>query len=115
MGRLSETEFWVLASLAGGRRHGWAVLNEVEDLSNGAVRLRLATLYVALDKLGARSLIEVDGEEEVNGRTRRYYRLTSSGATSLESAAQGRAASAGLALSRLRSRTVACRVGVAHV
>lgn len=98
---MSETEFWVLASLAGGRRHGWAVLSDVEQLSAGVVRLKMATLYAALEKLQSRSLIGVDGEEVVNGRTRRYYRLTQPGESALALAAQQRAASARIASSRL--------------
>jgi len=101
--RLSETEFWVLVSLAGGRRHGYAVLSEVEQLSQGLVRIRMATLYAALEQLASRELIEPAGEEEVLGRTRRYYRLTSGGRTKLSAAAAQRAAAAKTAETRLRT------------
>ena len=101
---LSETEFWVLVSLAGGRRHGYGVLSEVEQLSDGAVRIRMATLYAALEQLASRELIEPAGEEQVLGRTRRYYRLTSDGEAGLRSAAAQRAAAAKTADARLRNR-----------
>ena len=98
---VTETEFWILTGLAGGRSHGWALLTDVGDLSEGSMRLKMATLYLALDKLRVRGLIEVEGEEMVEGRTRRYYRLTGPGAQALGLAAQQRAASARVASARL--------------
>lgn len=98
---MTETEFWILTGLAGGRSHGWALLADVGDLSAGSVRLKMATLYLALEKLRARGLIEVDGEEVVGGRTRRYYRLAGPGVEVLSRAAQQRAASARVAAARL--------------
>ena len=46
--------------------------------------LRPGTLYGALDRLAAEGLLEADREEVVNGRLRRYYRLTDAGAAVLE-------------------------------
>jgi DNA-binding PadR family transcriptional regulator len=40
------------------------------------VRLRAGTLYAALDRLADEKLVEVDREEVVDARLRRYYRLT---------------------------------------
>jgi DNA-binding PadR family transcriptional regulator len=45
--------------------------------------LRPGTLYGALDRLAEQGLVEVDREEAVDGRLRRYYRLTDSGAAAL--------------------------------
>ena len=43
------------------------------------MRLTAGTLYGALDRMAARGLVEIDGEETVEGRLRRYYRLTDGG------------------------------------
>ena len=43
------------------------------------MRLTAGTLYGALDRLAAEGLVEDDREEVVNGRRRRYYRLTARG------------------------------------
>ena len=40
-------------------------------------------MYVALDRLSGQGLIEVDREEVVDSRLRRYYRLTSEGSERL--------------------------------
>jgi PadR family transcriptional regulator PadR len=54
-------------------------LQTVESLSQGRVRLRAGTLYAALDRLVAEGLVVASGEEVVDGRLRRYYRLTDEG------------------------------------
>ena len=43
------------------------------------MRLTAGTLYGALDRMAARGLVEIDSEETVEGRLRRYYRLTDGG------------------------------------
>ena len=48
----------------------------MREISGGRVRLRPGALYTALDRLRADELIGVDREEVVDGRLRRYYRLT---------------------------------------
>ena len=73
-----EPTFVVLAALAGGRKHGYGIIREVERLSDGSTKLRAGTLYAMLDRLSQDGLIEVAGEEVVDGRLRRYYVLTTS-------------------------------------
>lgn len=80
---MRETTFWVLTALAAGRRHGYALLQETRDLSEGRVDLKVATLYAALERLGEQGLVALDGDEVVDGRLRRYFRLTDSGAAAL--------------------------------
>jgi len=58
------------------------------------VRLTAGTLYAALDRLESEGLIEEDREEIVNGRCRRYYRLTSPGHRALQEEAARLAAAA---------------------
>jgi DNA-binding PadR family transcriptional regulator len=75
--------FLILAALAEQPRHGYGIVQLVAELSAGEVKLRPGTLYGALERLADEGLVEVDHEESVAGRLRRYYRLTADGATAL--------------------------------
>jgi DNA-binding PadR family transcriptional regulator len=63
------------------------VLRQVAQLSDDRVKLSAGTLYAALDRLTEDGLIEVDREETVDGRVRRYYRLTVRGSDALRTEA----------------------------
>jgi PadR family transcriptional regulator PadR len=76
---LRPASYFVLASLLDGPLHGYAIAARAGELSDGAVRLTAGTLYGALDRMDARGLVEVDREETVEGRLRRYYRLSDRG------------------------------------
>ena len=76
---MTENSFWILTSLAGGRRHGYEILQE----TSGTMRLKPTTLYAALERLEREGLVRTDGEEVVSGRTRRYYALTDEGSAAL--------------------------------
>ena len=102
--RLQEPTFLILSALAGGPRHGYGVIKDVEELSKGAIVLRVGTLYGALDRLTGEGLIEVDHEEVVDSRLRRYYRLSTDGAQRLASEATRIQEQASAALTRLRIR-----------
>jgi DNA-binding PadR family transcriptional regulator len=80
---MREPTFWILTALAPEPRHGYGVIQEAAALSGGRVALQAGTLYAALDRLAAEGLVEIDREELVDGRTRRYYRLTRRGAAAL--------------------------------
>ena len=99
---LREPAFLVLTALAAEPQHGYAVIEDVLRISDGRVRLHTGSLYAILDRLRETGLIEVDREEVVASRLRRYYRLTAVGATRLteETAALRRHANA--ATARLR-------------
>ncbi|WP_262281846.1 PadR family transcriptional regulator [Micromonospora sp. MA102] len=100
---LREPTFLVLTALAETPRHGYAVIEDVLRISDGRVRLRAGTLYAALDRLRADGLIEVDREEVVQSRLRRYYRLTAPGATRLADEAARLRRNADTAGRRLRA------------
>lgn len=102
MSEVREPTFLVLVALAEGPRHGYGLIQGVEKLSNGRTRLRAGTLYATLDRLTSEGLIETAGEEVVEGRLRRYYRLTESGNAMLEAESKQRLAVAKEALRRLR-------------
>ncbi|MDT4988614.1 MAG: hypothetical protein QOI74_2708 [Micromonosporaceae bacterium] len=85
---MREPTFWILTALASQPRHGYGVIQEAAALSGGRVTLQAGTLYAALDRLAAEGLVEVDRDEIVDGRNRRYYRLTSAGASALDAEKQ---------------------------
>jgi Domain of unknown function (DUF1707)/Transcriptional regulator PadR-like family len=72
---LQEATLLVLASLAYGSQHGPGIIADVQRISGGRVKLRVGTLYTALDRLLADGLVAVDREEIVASRPRRFYRL----------------------------------------
>ena len=76
---MQEPTFLILTSLAAGPQHGYGIMTDVAQISEGRVRLRAGTLYAALDRLSTDRLLEVDREEVVDTRLRRYYRLTPAG------------------------------------
>lgn len=98
---MSEQTFFVLSALAHEPLHGYGILSVVEDLSHGRILLSVGTLYGILDRADGSRLIEVDREEVVASRLRRYYRLTEQGRTALSLEAQRQAANAEMAARRL--------------
>jgi DNA-binding PadR family transcriptional regulator len=97
-----EPTFLVLAALAGGQKHGYAIIQEVETLSGGHTVLRPGSLYTTLDRLAHEGYIEVAGEEVVGGRLRRYYRLSGPGTRLLAAESERRVLVSKQALHRLR-------------
>ena len=85
---MSEATYYVLAALLDERLHGYGIVKKAEDVSGGSVRLTTGTLYGALDRLVAQGLVKPDGEEEVAGRLRRYYRITDAGAEAVRAEAE---------------------------
>lgn len=91
-GRYAGPATLILASLADGPKHGYALTRDVEEFAG--VRLAPGTLYEALARLEAQGMIEALEPEE----RRRPYRLTAAGATALRAQldAQRRVAETGL-------------------
>jgi DNA-binding PadR family transcriptional regulator len=80
---VQEPTYLILTVLAAQPLHGYGIVQAVTRLSDREVNLRPGTLYGALDRLDQQGLIAVDREEPVDGRLRRYYRLSDSGAAAL--------------------------------
>lgn len=80
---LGESSFWILTALATGRLHGYAIMQQIAFSSNGAFAPKVTTLYAALERLARSGSITVDGEEIVEGRARRYFKLSEQGAEAL--------------------------------
>ncbi|HYN96314.1 MAG TPA: PadR family transcriptional regulator, partial [Pilimelia sp.] len=101
---LREPTFLILTALARAPLHGYGLINEVAALSDGRLTLRPGTLYGALDRLGDDGLVTADREEVVDGRLRRYYRLTDEGAAVLGAEAERLRLNVAAATRRLRAR-----------
>jgi DNA-binding PadR family transcriptional regulator len=84
---LTESTFCILAALATAR-HGYAVMQLVEQASRGRIRLGPGTLYGALTTLLRQGLIVRTGETEDGGERRKLYVLTELGRAVV--AAEGR-------------------------
>jgi PadR family transcriptional regulator len=100
---VTEPAYFVLTALVDQPRHGYGIVGEVAGLSQGRVQLKVGTLYGVLDRLVGDGLVELDREEVWQGRLRRYYRLTESGAHTLAAEAERHAANARVATERLRT------------
>ena len=101
---LQEPTFLLLTALADGPRHGYGIMTDVERISGGRVKLRAGTLYAALDRVVSEGLVEADREEVVDGRLRRYYRLTPLGGDRLAAEVERLQHNAAVAAKRLRLR-----------
>ena len=84
---LSPPVLHIMLALADGARHGYAIKQEVESRTDGAIRLGPGTLYEAIQRLEDGGLIEETpaAADAANGQEaqRRYYRLTARGWTAL--------------------------------
>lgn len=83
---LSEQAFHVLLAVSDADRHGYAIMQDVEQRTRGEIRLGAGTLYGLLKRLlSGRLIAEVDDprDRESGDERRRYYRLTALGAAVL--------------------------------
>jgi DNA-binding PadR family transcriptional regulator len=101
-GPLREPTFLILTALAAGAQHGYGIMTDIAGISGGRVRLRPGSLYAALNRLAIEGLVEFDREEIVDGRLRRYYRLTPSGAQRLAAEVDQLSRTTAVARRRLR-------------
>ena len=92
---LRQPTFFILLSLVPGEKHGYAILKDVEAVSEGKVVLSTGTLYEAMARLLDQGLIERIDERTLDeersearqshpGRPRKSYRLTRKGYRVLE-------------------------------
>jgi DNA-binding PadR family transcriptional regulator len=78
---LTETSFLILLSLFSSPKHGYAIIKEVEKMSEGRVTLAAGTLYTALRRMLEDQWIErvEDPDQLSEGRERKLYRLSGAG------------------------------------
>jgi DNA-binding PadR family transcriptional regulator len=83
MEAITEPVLLILLSLATQPRHGYAILRDTEEISNGRVRLSTGTLYGALRRLLEQGWIERFKDEDTS-RGKQAYRLTPLGRRNLQ-------------------------------
>ena len=79
---LHRDTFHILVSLADRDRHGYAVMQDVAERTNGKLRLSPSSLYASIRRLLEQGLIEELAERPDpahDDERRRYYRLTQLG------------------------------------
>jgi DNA-binding PadR family transcriptional regulator len=79
---LTPATFQILLALADGERHGYAIMREASERTEGTVRLGPGTLYGSLKRLLEEGLVEEGGERvdpRLGEERRRYYRITKFG------------------------------------
>ncbi len=87
---LREPTFFILLSLSPGPKHGYAILKEVEALSEGRIKLSTGTLYGAIKRLLDRKWIKrvEDPLPNDTDRVRKAYALTERGRRVLNAESQ---------------------------
>jgi DNA-binding PadR family transcriptional regulator len=100
---LTEPVLLILTSLATEPRHGYALMKDIEALSNGRVRMSTGTLYGALRRLLDDHWIE-RFEQEDTSREKQAYRVTPEGLRQLRLELERMKQLARAASSRLRVR-----------
>jgi DNA-binding PadR family transcriptional regulator len=74
---LSPAVFAILLALAGGEKHGYAIMKEAAEPEGGAIKMGPGTLYGSIDRMIRDRLVEETGFTD--DHRRRYYRITSLG------------------------------------
>jgi len=79
---LNHADFHILLVLADGERHGYGIMSDVEEMTNGATTFGPGTLYTSIKRLLSAGLIEESAnrpDPKLDDERRRYYRLTALG------------------------------------
>ena len=79
--QLPQVAFSILLALSLRERHGYEIIKQVLDDSNGKIKLSPGALYTSIKQLNEQGfVIEVDNRDDLR---RRYYRLTNKGKQAL--------------------------------
>ena len=79
---LAPAALHIVLALNRGERHGYAIMGDVETLSDGVIKMGPGTLYGTIKKLVAQGLIEQTesrSDPALDDQRRKYYRLTALG------------------------------------
>jgi DNA-binding PadR family transcriptional regulator len=88
---LPTAELHILLALADGQKHGYAVMREVERMTDGEVTMGPGTLYGAIKRMVSAGLVSETEERpdpNVDDERRRYYRATGLGVQVLTAEAE---------------------------
>ena len=88
---LTPAVFHVLLALADGPSHGYGIMQEVGERTDGATQLGPGTLYRSIQRMLVDGLIEelaIAAHDESDDDRRRYYRLTPKGLATAKAEAQ---------------------------
>lgn len=80
---LAAAPFHLLVALTAGDRHGYGLMQDVEELSGGRVKMGPGTMYGTLKRMCNDGLVEESSrrpDRDLDDQRRRYYRLTPLGA-----------------------------------
>jgi DNA-binding PadR family transcriptional regulator len=98
---LSPAVFHILLALADEEQHGYAIMRDIEDRTDGVVRVGPGMLYGSIKWLVADGFIEeAAAKGKAEDERRKYYRLTAEGRGLLKAEASRLEAAVGLARSR---------------
>jgi transcriptional regulator len=75
----------ILKVLALGKQHGWAISERIQQVSNDLLKVQQGSLYPALHRLERRGWIKAQWGTSDNNRRAKYYELTRSGRSQLDS------------------------------
>lgn len=101
---LTPPVFHILLSLAGEERHGYGIMQDVAQQTDGALQLGPGTLYGCLKRMLAAGLVEESDERpvtELDDERRRYYRMTAFGRRVVRAEAQRLAGAVTVAMAKL--------------
>jgi DNA-binding PadR family transcriptional regulator len=76
---LPAATFHILMALASEDRHGYAIIQDIEERTNGALRLSAGTLYRSIQRMLEQGVLVETSERpapELDDERRRYYRIT---------------------------------------
>ncbi len=79
---LPSASLHIVLALLEGEKHGYALMSDVERISDGAIKMGPGTLYGTLKRLSSDGIIKETaqrGDSELGDERRRYYRLTVEG------------------------------------
>ncbi|HET8840574.1 MAG TPA: PadR family transcriptional regulator [Ktedonobacteraceae bacterium] len=79
---LSPAVFHILLALADGEKHGYGIMKEITQRTDGSMRIGPGTLYGSIGRMMESGLIEASTnrpDPELDDERRRYYRLTNFG------------------------------------
>ena len=79
---LQPAALHILLALTAGERHGYALMTDVAELSDGALKIGPGTLYGSIKRLVTAGLIEESDarpDQDEDDQRRRYYRITDAG------------------------------------